>query len=271
MASHVSMGALRLALAAAFCSLAGGTALAADAPPPPHSAITGFIADMRQTVSDSSARVVDTAEQLLSKLELGSDSDSDMRGGVGVLAVKGTDQVAARIAKIIPLGAVDSDSARANGNNRKRPTGLGLQALAADTVISGDRGWSIGHAQSNLGAEIGNAAVDPATYLADSFNHGPVVGTALAEQSLGGHDLELGLPVPAMPDMHVTAARYWWGDRTFLQSVEGYRVGLSYDINQHLRFEGGRSDDQIHGAGGFFGLHYSLPLDTERPPGVMPR
>lgn len=271
MASHVPMGALRLTLAAVFCGLAGGTALAADAPPASHSAVTGFIVDMRQTVSDSSARVVDEAEQLLSKLELGGGSAADRRPDTGMLAVRGTDPVAARIAKFIPLGAVDSDAVPAKVDAAKRPTGLGLQTLAADTVISGDRGWSIGHAQSNLGAEIGNEAVDPATYLTDSPNHGPVVGTALAEQSLGGHDLELGLPVPAMPDMHVTAARYWWGDRTFLQSVEGYRVGLSYDLNQHLRFEGGRSEDQVHGAGGFFGLHYSLPLDTERPPGVMPR
>lgn len=270
MASHVSMGALRLTVAAALCGLAGGTASAADAAPAPHSAITGFIVDMRQTVSDSSARVVDTAEQLLSKLELGGDSDSDMRSGSGTLTVKGTDQVAARIAKFIPLGAAESDTAPAK-TDVKRPAGLGLKALAADTVISGDRGWSIGHARSNLGAEIGNEAIDPANYLTDSLNHGPVVGTALAEQSLGGHDIELGLPVPAMPDMHVTAARYWWGDRTFLQPVDGYRVGLSYDINQHLRFEGGRSDDQVRGAGGFFGLHYSLPLDNERPPGVMPR
>ena len=271
MANHVSVGALRLTLAAAFCGLAGGTALAADAPPAPHSAVTGFIVDMRQTVSDSSARVVDAAEQLLSKLELGGGSAGDIRPGIGALAVRGTDQVAARIAKFVPLGAVDSDSAPANVDAAKRSAGLGLQALAADTVISGDRGWSIGHARSNLGAEIGNAAVDPATYLTGSLNHGPVVGTALAEQSLGGHDLELGLPVPAMPEMHVTAARYWWGDRTFLQSVEGYRVGLSFDLNQHLRFEGGRSEDQVHGSGGFLGLHYSLPLDTERPPGVMPR
>lgn len=271
MVSHVSMGALRLTLAAALCGLAGGTALAADAPPAPHGVVTGFIVDMRQTVSDSSARMVDKAEELLSKLDLDGVSGSDTHADDGALGVDATDQVAARIAKFIPLSAVDSDSMPAKADATKRPTGLGLQALAADTVISGDRGWSIGHAQSNLGAEIGSDAVDPATYLTNGVNHGPVVGTALAEQSLGGHDLELGLPVPAMPDVHVTAARYWWGDRTFLQSVDGYRVGLSYDLNQHLRFEGGRSDDQIHGAGGFFGLHYSLPLDTERPPGVMPR
>jgi len=270
MASHASMGVLRLTLAAAFCGLAGGTALAADAAPALHSAITGFIVDMRQTVSNSSARVVDTAAQLLSKLELDGGLGGATRPDDDVLGVTATDPVAARIAKFIPLGAAEPDTAPAK-TNAKRPTSLGLLGLAADTVISGDRGWSIGHAQSNLGAEIGNEAVDPASYLTDALNHGPVVGTALAEQSLGGHDIELGLPVPAMPDMHVTAARYWWGDRTFLQSVEGYRVGLSYDINQHLRFEGGRSDDQIHGAGGFFGLHYSLPLDTERPPGVMPR
>src|SRR5690348_4474111 len=158
MASHVSIGALRLALAAALCGLAGSTALAADVPPAPHSAVTGFIVDMRQTVSDSSARVVDKAEELLSKLDLGGGSAGDMRPDTDVLAVKETDPVATRIAKIIPLGAANADSAPAKADTAKRPTGLGLEALAADTVISGDRGWSIGHAQSNLGAEMGSEA-----------------------------------------------------------------------------------------------------------------
>lgn len=139
------MGAPRLTLAIAFCGLAGGTALAADASPAPHSAITGFIVDMRQTVSNSSERVIDTAEQFLTKLELGGVSDGDMRSGSNVLALKGTDQVATRIAKFIPLGAAEPDTAPAKSNT-KRPTGLGLQALATDTVISGDRGWSIGRA-----------------------------------------------------------------------------------------------------------------------------
>jgi len=267
MANHAGMGVCHLALAAAFCSLAGGTALAGDEPPATHGTVTGFIVGMRQSVSESGAHVLDEAEQLLSKLDLGSGSAGDLRQGISTLALEATDHVATRIAKFIPLGANDDVPA----STAKRPARLGLQALAAATVVSSDRGWSIGHAQSNLGAEIGDEAADPATYLTSNINHGPVVGTALAEQSLGGHDVELGLPLPAIPNMHVTAARYWWGDRTFLQSVDGYRVGLSYDINQHLRFEGGRSEDQVHRAGGFFGLHYSLPLDTKRPPGVMPR
>ena len=112
------MGALRLTLAIAFCGLAGGTALAADTAPAPHSAITGFIVDMRQTVSNSGARVVDTAEQLLSKLELGGVADSDMHSGGDVLAVKGTDQVATRIAKFIPLGAAEPDTAPAKTSGR---------------------------------------------------------------------------------------------------------------------------------------------------------
>ncbi|HYL34015.1 MAG TPA: hypothetical protein VEU53_12815 [Stellaceae bacterium] len=256
-----------MALAAAFCGLAGGTALAGDELPAVHGTVTGFIAGMRQSVSESGASALDEAEQLLSKLDLGAGSAGDLRQGIGTLALEATNHVATRIAKIIPLGA-DND---VPASTAKRPARLGLQALAAATVVNGDRGWSIGHVQSNLGAEIGDEAIDPATYLTSNVNRGPVVGAALAEQSLGGHDVELGLPLPAIPEMHVTAARYWWGDRTFLQSVEGYRVGLSYDINQHLRFEGGRSEDQVHGAGGFFGLHYSVPLDTKRPPGVMPR
>lgn len=76
--------------------------MAADAPPAPYNTVTGFIADMRQTVSDSSARVVDKAEELLSKLDLGGVSRGDTHADDGALGVNATNQVAARIAKFIP-------------------------------------------------------------------------------------------------------------------------------------------------------------------------
>ncbi|MGH6968178.1 MAG: hypothetical protein ACREEN_03620 [Stellaceae bacterium] len=260
------MGVLRLALAIAFCSVASGPALAGE-PPATHSAIADLIVGLRQSVSASGARVLDEAEQWLSKLELGGGSAGDLRPGIGVLALEATGHVAARIAKIIPLGLDDAASA----NAAKRPTRLGLQELLVATVVNGDGNGSIGRVQSNLGAEIDDSTPLSAAYLGGNPDHGPAVGAALAELSLGGHDIELGLPLPALPEMHVTAARYWWGDRTFMPAVDGYRVGLSYDLGPHLQFEGGRSEDQVRGAAGFLGLHYSLPLDTERPAGVMLR
>src|SRR5487761_220309 len=270
MAKPAWLAVLRVGLAAAFCGLASGTALAGDAPPQPHGTVTAFIVGLRQTASESSARVLGAAEQLLSKLEIGTGAIGDLRPGISALALQATGHAAVRVARIVPLGVRDASESDDEPAAAHRQTHLGLQELAAATVVRGDPNWAVGHAQPNLGIEIGNAAVDPETYLTGNLNRGPVVGAALAEHSLGGHDIELGLPLPALPDMHVTAARYWWGDRTFLQEVQGYRVGLSYDINQHLRFEGGRSDDQVHGVAGFFGFRYSVPLDTKRPPGVMP-
>lgn len=253
MAKDAWVRVLRLGLAVAFWAVASGMAFAGDKPQ--HAAVIGFLVGLRQTVSESGARAFDQAAQWLSKLDLGNNPAGKLHPGVNALA----------------LGAADSDLVQAAADTVQRPTGLGLQAWAAATVISGDRGWFIGHAQSNLSAEIGDDAVNPTTYLTANLSRGAVVGSAVVERSFGGHDLELGLPMPAMTELHVTAARYWWGDRAFLQPVEGYRVGLSYDLTPHLQFEGGRSDDQVHGSGGFFGLHYSLPLDIGRPPGVMPR
>lgn len=267
MAGYAQMRVLRVALAAALCGAASGTALASDASPPRHDAVTAFIVGLRQTVTDSSARVLTEAAHWLSQLELGAGPIGDLRPGISALALAAPDHAAIPVARVIRLGARDDDAEP--GAPMQRPTRLGLQALAA-TVVSGDRNWSIGHAQANLGAEIGAAALDPGTFLTGHLTRGPAVGAALAEYSLGGHEVELGLPLPDLPSMHITAARYWWGDRTFMQAVEGYRVGLSYAINPHLQFEGGRSEDQVHGIAGFFGFRYSIPLDTKRPPGVMP-
>ena len=265
MANPARLHVLRLILAAALYGALGVTALAGDQPLPPHGTVTGFIVGLRQTVSESGARALDEAAQWFAKLEFATPKDK-LRPGSNTLALQTTSHDA------IPLGAravALTDAADGTIASADRPSHLSLQALGAATVASGDRGWSFGHAQSNLGAEIGDTAVDPTTYLSANITHGPAIGGALAEHSLGGHDVELGLPMPAFPDTHITAARYWWGDRAFMPEVQGYRVGLSYDLNRHLQFEGGRSEDQVHGVAGFFGLRYTLPLDTKRPAGVM--
>lgn len=265
MANPARLHVLRLSLAAALYGAFGVTALAGDQPLQPHGTVTGFIVGLRQTVSESGARVLDEAAQWLAKFEFAAPK-GDLRPGSHALALQTTGHDA------IPLGARTvtlTDSADSTIATASRSSHLTLQALADATVASSDRGWSFGHARSNLGAEIGDTALDPSTYLAANITHGPAIGGALAEQSLGGHDIELGLPMPAFPDTHITAARYWWGDRAFMPEVQGYRLGLSYDLNQHLQFEGGRSEDQIHGVAEFFGLRYTLPLDTKRPPGVM--
>ncbi|MDE2165219.1 MAG: hypothetical protein KGJ66_02630 [Alphaproteobacteria bacterium] len=268
MAGYVQLRVIRVALAAALCGVPSSVALANDAPPPRHGAVIAFIVGLRQSVTDSSARVLDEAAHWLGQLELGVGSIGELRPGISALALATPDHAMIPVARVVPLG-VQNDDTEANVAVR-RPVRLGLQELADATVVSGDRNWSIGHAQVNLGAEIGDTALDPETYLTGNLTRGPAVGAALSEHLLGGHDIELGLPLPDLPSMHITAARYWWGDRTFMQVVDGYRLGLSYAINPHLQFEGGRSEDQVHGIAGFFGFHYSIPLDTKRPPGVMP-
>ncbi|MDE2229199.1 MAG: hypothetical protein KGL11_09190 [Alphaproteobacteria bacterium] len=273
MANHAWLRVPRVGLVAALCGLASGTALAGDETPHPHGTVTAFIVGLRQTVSESGERVLGEAARWLTKLELGTGAIRDLRPGFSALALEETRQAAIPVARMLPLGARDSETEnRTDGMLAAlhRQTRLGLQGLAEATVATADRGWSYGNAQSNLGAEIGGTALDPETYLAGNINRGPVTGAALAEHSLGERDIELGLPMPLLPNMHVTAARYWWGDRAFAPAVQGYRFGLTYEITQHLQFEGGRSEDTIHGVAGFFGLHYTVPLDTKRPPGVMP-
>jgi hypothetical protein len=264
------MHVVRAALAVALWGVASGTALAGAQPPRPQGTVVAFIVGLRQTVTDSSARVLDEAAHWLRRLELGTGPIGDLRPGINALALAAPGRAIIPVASVIPRGRPRNDGSSATFAV-PRQTRLGLQELAAATVVSGDRNWSIGHAQSNLGAEIGETALDPEAYLTGNLTRGPAVGAAVAEHALGGHDIELSLPLPDLPSMHIAAARYWWGDRMFVEAVQGYRVGVSYDINHHLQFEGGRSEDQVHGVTGFFGLRYTVPLDTKRPPGVMRR
>jgi hypothetical protein len=186
MANPAWLRVRRAGLAAAFCGLASGTALAGEAPPQPHGTVAAFIVGLRQTVSESSARVLDEAAQWLGKLELGTGTIGDLRPGISALALQATGHAAVRVARIVPLGIRDASESDDMPAAAHRQTRLGLQALAAATVVRGDPNWAVGHAQPNLGIEIGDAAVDPETYLTGNLNRGPAVGAALAEHSLGG-------------------------------------------------------------------------------------
>ncbi|GEM_PF-6243647 len=263
MANRARVPIVRLALAAALCLASGPAPAAGDEPPSStQGAVAAFMVNLRQTVSESGVRVLDEAAQWLAGLERGERVSGGLRPAIRALTLGPARRNAVASAKIVlPNTAADTAA---------RPAGDRFLEFRAVTLTGGDRGWWFGHAPSNLGAEIGDAALDPATYLSGHLNRGPATGAALAERSLGGHDIELGLPLPPLPELQVTAGGYWWGDRSFMPVVEGYRLGLSYDLDPHLRFEGGRSDDPLHGSAGFLGLRYSVPLDTTRPPGVMP-
>jgi hypothetical protein len=268
--SQDSLRTLRFASAVAFVgamSVASHVAFADpdSAPAPPTgNRVSNLVLGLRQSLSDTDlAHAVNEAAKWVAQLEV---SSGNAQSGANVLGFE-TKLHAAPLAPIVR--ALWGDSESSGSGNPLHPSKQTALSYLAQGTLSNERSWVLAHAQANLGAEMGSSAIDPAAYLAGITNI-PNTGSALAEHSLTGHEIEFSLPMPALPWAKLTAGYYWSGDRNFNQQISGNRVGASVALTDHLNFDGGRSYDQVRGEAGFLGFHYRLPLDTEKPPGVMP-
>lgn len=270
MGNRALLRALQLASAAALAGALLGAvtpAFADNAQQPEGKSITAFILGLRQTITDGGlSHAVGAAANWVNKVEIGLGASRDLRPGLGLLALETN-------SRMIPLSpaAANRDRAAAAEDEQAGPGAsprsqrpLSLADLSREAVATNDRSWSLGHAQANLGAETSVTALDPVSYFADGTTRGPVVGGALAEHSLAGHDIEFGLPVPYLDGARIAAAHYWWGDGVFTPLVEGTRVSLKMEVMPHLQFESGATQDPVHGNAGFFGVRYSVPLEDEK-------
>jgi hypothetical protein len=234
--------------------------------------VYGFIMGLRQSVSDTGRRAMDEAEGALARLELGAGIGQELRPGLGLAAETASGAavtVGAGFAAQVPSDQADNGAIGASILAQKR---LSLSDIAmGGDVVASNRSWSLDRARADLGAEIGSAATGPDEFLASNIYRGPNTGAALAEHAYEGRDIELGMPVPLVSNLSATVAHYWWGERAFTPTVDGYRFSLRYDLSKYLKFEGGDTQDQLHGSAGFFGIRYTKPLGLDRPLGVMPR
>ncbi len=270
MENRALLRALQLASAAALAgalAVAGTPAFADSAQQPEGKGISAFILGLRQSITDGGlSHAVGAAANWVNKIEIGLGASGNLRPGLGLLALETN-------SRMIPVNpaATNRDHAAAAEDEYAGPAAsprgqrpLSLAALSREAVATNDRSWSLGHAQANLGAEISTTALDPVSYLTDGTTRGPVVGGALAEHSLTGHDIEFGLPIPYLDGARIAAAHYWWGDGVFTPLVEGTRVSLKLEVMPHLQFESGATQDPVHGNAGFFGMRYSVPLEDEK-------
>jgi hypothetical protein len=263
MDKHALLRALRIASAAALSGalLAASMPAFADGPAPPAGGdgkgISAFILGLRQSLAGGGLSAVGAAAHWVNKLEIGVGTGDDMRPGLGLLALgTGSRLVAINPAAENRASASDGDFDGPGASPRSQHP-LSLASLSAATLSSADNGWETGHSQANFGA-------DPEADLASGVTRGPVVGSALAEHSLSGHDVELGLPLPYLDGVHVAAARYWWGDGVFSPQVQGTRVSLKMNLMPNVQFEGGATQDAVHGEGEFVGLRYNVALDNPK-------
>jgi hypothetical protein len=264
MNSHALARVLQLASAAALSGalvVAGTPAFAEGAAAPDGTGISAFTLGLRQTLTeDGLSHAVGAAAGWMGKLEIGLGTSRDMRPSLGLFALESNSRVVPvmPVAKNHDRAAAIQDDNDASDDPPRAQHRLSLATLSQATVAALNHSFALGHAQANLGAEMSGTALDPQSYLANGTTRGPVVGMALAEHSLSGHDIELGLPVPYLDGARITAARYWWGDGVFTPLVEGTRVSLKMDLTPHVQFEGGATQDPVHGKAGFVGLRYSV-------------
>ncbi len=270
MGNRALLRALQLASAAALAgglAAAGTPAFADSAQQPDSKSLSAFILGLRQSITDGGlSHAVGAAANWMNKIEIGLGASGNLRPGLGLLTL----ETNARMVPVNPAAAsrdhaaaAEDEDAGAEASPRgQRP--LSLAALSRTAVATNEHSWSMSHAQANLGAEMGATALDPASYLTAGTTRGPVIGSALAEHSLSGHDLEFGLPVPYLDGARIAAAHYWWGDGVFTPLVEGTRVSLKMELMPHLQFEAGGTQDPVHGNAGFFGMRYSVPLEDEK-------
>jgi hypothetical protein len=255
--------ALQLASAAALSGtlLTASLPAFADGPTPPSGGdgkgISAFILGLRQSLAGGGVSAMGSAAHWMDKLEIGIGTGGDMRPGMGLVALEsGT-----RLVPVNPAAAKHAAASDENfdgsGASPRSQHPLSLASLSEATLSSADNGWELGHAQTNFGA-------DPETDLASGVTRGPVVGSALAEHSLSGHDVEFGLPLPYLDGVHIAAARYWWGDGVFTPAVQGTRVSMKMNLMPNVQFEGGASQDAVHGQSEFVGLRYSMALDDPK-------
>jgi hypothetical protein len=270
MENRVLLRAVQLASAAALAGAlisSVAPAFAEGAQQTDGKGISAFILGLRQSITDGGlSHAVGVAANWMNRMEIGVGTSRDLRPGLGLLALETN-------SRMVPLNpaAANRDHAAASENDDAEsdssPRGqrrLSLAALSQEAVATSERSWALGHAQANLGAEMSATALDPVSYLTNATTRGPVVGSALAEHSLSGHDIEFGLPVPYLDGARIAAAHYWWGDGVFTPLVEGTRVSLKMQVMPHLQFEGGGTQDPVHGNAGFLGMRYSVPLEDEK-------
>jgi len=262
MDKHALLRALRIASAAALSGalLAASMPAFADGPAPPAGGdgkgISAFILGLRQSLAGGGVSAMGAAAHWVNQLEIGVGTGNDMRPGMGLLAL----ETGSRLVPVNPAAAnraASSEDFDGPGASSRSQHPLSLASLSEATLSSAGNDWELGHTQTNFGA-------DPESDLMSGVTRGPVVGSALAEHSLSSHDVEFGLPLPYLDGVHIAAARYWWGDGVFTPSVQGTRVSLKMNLMPNVQFEGGATQDAVHGQGEFVGLRYSVPLDDPK-------
>jgi hypothetical protein len=242
-------------------ALAAGLALpvAAEDLAARHPALVRAVAGLRQTLFEGSAEAAGRVIRWTDKLAL-DDTASALRSSLGLASPPPGRHAAGPLAA---FPAAAGSTAAGLRDLPSRGTATVLRALGGLSLMvdaGRDVASTLGHASPSLGLAT---AGQPSLGLSGSSDSTSAArtGRSVTEQSLVGHEINVAVPVPAIPWAQLSAGRYWWGAADLMPEVRGARTGLKLTPLPLVEVEGGRMQDNARGAGAYLSARLRIPLD----------
>lgn len=222
-----------------------------------YDGLTGFILQLKPIAIEGAsgfAEAVDRAAGWVHGLEPGW---SGPEGGAARSALlRGTDNGGiAASAGAPPVSLLAKNDYDASASVINTDAWRTIQGLSLATMAPYDRTWVL-HPQPSAGLLSGTSTTN--IFVTRPEETASPIGSAVAEQSFTGHDIEVG--VPLSPWMKVSGSRYWWGAQDITPEVRGSRVGVTLTPVPFVEIEGGRMQDTERANGSFISARLSFPL-----------
>jgi hypothetical protein len=131
------------------------------------------------------------------------------------------------------------------------------QSMSQTTLSASDGNWMMHPLPST--SFVTASGTTPT--LSRPLDADSTIGRAMSEQTLAGHDIEVGLPLSQW--MAISGSHYWFGAQDVTQEVRGNRVGLKLTPTPYVAIEGGRMQDSERNNGTFVSARLSIPFGTQ--------
>lgn len=216
--------------------------------------LSRVIVGLRQTLFDGSTDAASRAVRWTDKLAL---------DGLGAVLRSSLGLAAGLPSPRQPAASAPVSVAVADRGLPSRGADAVLRALGGLAFGGGsgrDTTLALGRPSPSLGVAT---AGQPSTALVGTNGSEPLgrTGRSVTEQALAGHEVAMGIPVPALPWAQLSAGRYWWGTADLMPEVHGTRAGLKLAPLPFVEVEGGRMEDNARGAGAYVSARLRIPLD----------
>jgi adhesin/invasin len=115
-----------------------------------------------------------------------------------------------------------------------------------------------GHSRASIGAELKTSVAELTANRYYSNSDWKTVKSGNEERALGGHDIEVGVPLPYMPTTYLRLKDFEWYAYGNTENFKGSTYSLSSKINNQLSFEFGLTKSNNKEDQTFVQLSYNL-------------